>query len=85
MTTAVVAGRRRRPARRWAILVMLTPAILGLLIFFVYPLLASIYYSFTRFDLVSPPQWIGLAQLQRTSSRRIRAWDRPPSTPCGSC
>jgi multiple sugar transport system permease protein len=39
---------------------MLTPALLGLLIFFVYPLLASIYYSFTRFDLVSPPQWIGL-------------------------
>jgi multiple sugar transport system permease protein len=55
-----VAGRRRRPARRWAILAMLTPALLGLLIFFVYPLLASIYYSFTRFDLVSPPEWIGL-------------------------
>ena len=39
---------------------MLAPALLGLAIFFVYPLLASVYYSFTRFDLISPPEWIGL-------------------------
>ncbi len=39
---------------------MLAPALAGLIIFFVYPLIASVYYSFTRFDLISPPQWIGL-------------------------
>lgn len=50
----------RRPQRRWAIWFMLAPAIAGLIVFFVYPLLASVYYSFTKFDLVSPPEWIGL-------------------------
>jgi multiple sugar transport system permease protein len=39
---------------------MLTPALLGMLVFFVYPLIATVYFSFTRFDLVSAPQWIGL-------------------------
>ncbi|MBB5633014.1 multiple sugar transport system permease protein [Cryobacterium mesophilum] len=39
---------------------MLTPAILGLLVFFVYPLVANLYYSFTSYDLLSPPRWIGL-------------------------
>jgi multiple sugar transport system permease protein len=38
---------------------MLTPALLGLAIFFVYPLLANIYYSFTSFNMLSDPQWIG--------------------------
>jgi len=48
-------GQRRRFA--W---LMLTPALLGMLVFFVYPLVATVYFSFTRFDLVSAPQWIGL-------------------------
>lgn len=39
---------------------MITPALLGLVVFFVYPLLANVYYSFTRFNLLSPPEWIGL-------------------------
>ena len=33
-------------------------------IFFVYPLVATLYLCFTRFDLLSPPQWVGLAQLR---------------------
>jgi multiple sugar transport system permease protein len=39
---------------------MLTPALLGMLVFFVYPLLATVVFSFTRFDLVSAPQFVGL-------------------------
>lgn len=49
--------KRHRERAAWA---MVAPLALGLIIFFVYPLIASLYYSFTRFDLVSPPQWIGL-------------------------
>lgn len=48
-------GRRRATA-----LVMLAPAITGLALFFVFPLLASLAFSFTRFDLLSPPQFVGL-------------------------
>lgn len=53
---------QRRANRRRTLLVfgMLAPALLGLAIFFVYPLIASVFYSFTRYDLLSDPQWIGL-------------------------
>ncbi len=51
---------RARTKRKLVTLALLAPALLGLLIFFVYPLIASVYYSFTRFDLVSAPHWIGL-------------------------
>ena len=36
------------------------PWILGLLIFYVYPLLASIYYSFTSYSVLSPGEFVGL-------------------------
>ncbi len=36
------------------------PAVLGLLIFIVYPIGASIYYSLTDFSLVVAPHWVGL-------------------------
>jgi len=50
-----LTGRRRRTA-----LVMLAPAIAGLVLFFVLPLVVSVLLSFTRFDLLSPPQFVGL-------------------------
>lgn len=50
---------RPRTRRRLLIWAMLTPALLGLLVFFVYPLLANLYYSLTSYDLLSPPRWIG--------------------------
>jgi len=59
-TATAVRTPRYRLRRRLVTLALLTPALLGLLIFFVYPLIASVYYSFTRYDLVSPPEWIGL-------------------------
>jgi multiple sugar transport system permease protein len=38
---------------------MITPALLGLVVFFVYPLVMNVYFSFTRYDLLSDPQWVG--------------------------
>jgi multiple sugar transport system permease protein len=57
------AHRRSTPATRRRTLVALAfcaPMLLGLAIFFVYPLIASVYYSFTSYNLVSPPVFIGL-------------------------
>lgn len=68
---------RRSTARRRRSLVtlaLLAPALLGLLIFFVYPLIASVYYSFTRFDLVSPPQWIGLRNYEYLFTQDPNVW-----------
>jgi multiple sugar transport system permease protein len=39
---------------------LMAPATIGLIVFFVYPLFATFYFSFTRFDLLSSPQWVGL-------------------------
>jgi multiple sugar transport system permease protein len=55
---------RRRPARRWrhrlTVLSFMAPAVLGIGVFFLYPLLAAVYFSFTRFDLLTVPRWVGL-------------------------
>lgn len=41
------------------------PFIVGFLAFTFYPILASFYYSFTSYDLLSPPRWIGLDNFER--------------------
>jgi multiple sugar transport system permease protein len=43
----------------WAYAFIL-PWILGFIIFTVGPMLASLYFSFTEYDIVSAPKWIGL-------------------------
>ncbi|TFC70550.1 sugar ABC transporter permease [Cryobacterium sp. TMT2-4] len=46
------------------ILAFLSPGLIGLLVFLIYPLLANLYFSFTRFDMINPPQWAGLANYE---------------------
>jgi multiple sugar transport system permease protein len=41
-------------------LAFISPWLVGFLGFFVYPLVISFYYSFTDYNLLQPPQWIGL-------------------------
>ena len=40
-------------------LLFASPWLLGLLMFWIYPTLASGYYSFTKFNAVQSPQWVG--------------------------
>jgi multiple sugar transport system permease protein len=47
------------------ILSFLAPALIGILVFFLYPLVSAVYFSFTKFDLLSVPQWIGLGNYRR--------------------
>lgn len=37
------------------------PVILGLCLFTLYPVVASFYYSFTRYSVMKPPVWVGTA------------------------
>ena len=60
ITRSSARGRSARSQRTRFAVLLLTPALLGMLVFFVYPLVATVFFSFTRFDLVSAPQWIGL-------------------------
>jgi multiple sugar transport system permease protein len=49
---------RRREARAGLLFVL--PWVLGLLAFKTYPVLATFYLSFTDYNIIQPPHWIGL-------------------------
>ena len=53
-----VAARRRELL---AGLLFLSPWVVGFAFFQLFPILQSFYYSFTRYNLAQPPEWIGLA------------------------
>ncbi|OGO36970.1 MAG: ABC transporter permease [Chloroflexi bacterium RBG_16_57_11] len=42
----------------------LAPAMIVIAVFFLYPIVAVFYYSFTDYNIVTPPQWIGLKNYQ---------------------
>ena len=42
-------------------LLFCSPILLGLAAFTVYPMLASLYYSFCNYPMLKPPVWVGLA------------------------
>ncbi len=67
--TLTSSGRARRlsPQQRRSILVglsFISPWIIGFLAFQVYPLFASLYYSFTFFPILGTPRFIGLANYE---------------------
>ena len=45
---------------RWTPYLFLTPALLVIVIFVVFPIGAVVYYSFTDYSIVTPPVWVGL-------------------------
>lgn len=57
--TTTTKRPRRRDDTRLALLFIL-PALIGFLVFMVWPLLRGIYLSFTKFNLLTPPKFNGL-------------------------
>jgi len=45
--------------------VFLAPALLGFLVFLLWPTLRGVYLSFTRFNLLTPAEWVGLDNYDR--------------------
>ena len=43
----------------------LAPALLVIAVFVLYPIVAVVYYSFTDYSIVTPPEWIGLKNYQQ--------------------
>ncbi len=66
MTAAAARVRSqpvRRPAdwrRRGIVLTMMSPWLIGFLVFFGYPLVSTVYLSFQHYDLLSPAHAVGL-------------------------
>jgi multiple sugar transport system permease protein len=66
---ATIAARRPAPSplRRQetrAGLLFILPWLIALLVFTTYPVLATLYLSFTEYNIVQPPTWIGLDNYQ---------------------
>jgi len=60
-TTAATAGiRRRRNKALWTGLLFTSPWIAGFLLFQLYPIAMSFYYSLSEYNLFSQPEWVGL-------------------------
>jgi multiple sugar transport system permease protein len=49
-------------------LLFISPWVVGFSAFYLYPALASLYYSFTDFKILQEPTWVGLANYQRMVS-----------------
>ena len=52
--------RARRLARTAIGVAFISPWLLGFVTLTAYPFLASLYFSFTKYSVLSPPQWVGL-------------------------
>ncbi|MGQ9555159.1 MAG: carbohydrate ABC transporter permease [Anaerolineae bacterium] len=63
-TQARLRSRVRSNLEGWA---FISPTVLGLLIFTAFPMVASLYFSFSEYDLLTPPRWVGLKNFMRMS------------------
>ncbi|HLI76020.1 MAG TPA: sugar ABC transporter permease [Acidobacteriaceae bacterium] len=68
VSSPVRKTRRRRTLRQreaLAAYLCLLPWLIGLLVFTAYPLVASLYYAFTDYSILSSPKWAGLQNFRQ--------------------
>jgi multiple sugar transport system permease protein len=62
-------GRFRTSEESRAGWLTISPWIFGFLVFTAYPFGASLYFSFTEYDVLNPAEWVGLANYERLLTR----------------
>jgi len=67
----VARGRRADTIAGYA---FIGPWLLGFLAFVIAPILISLFLSFTRYDILSAPKWIGVANYVRLLTRDPKFW-----------
>src|SRR5207248_5741052 len=74
-------GKRRAAwRRRRLVLLLMSPWIVGFTVFFGYPLVMSVYLSFTHYDLLSSPRWIGTANYRYLFHDDPQVWTAVKNT-----
>jgi multiple sugar transport system permease protein len=68
------ARNRATWRRRLTVLAFMSPWIVGFCVFFGYPLVSTVYLSFTHYDLLEPSRWIGLANYRYLFSQDQQIW-----------
>lgn len=74
MATAIQA-RRPRSKKKWQSLLtglaFISPAMIGFLVFAAWPIIMSLYYSFTNYNVLQPPDFTGLDNYRDLFSDRL--------------
>jgi multiple sugar transport system permease protein len=68
------ARSRAQWRRRFTVLAFMSPWLVGFSVFIAYPLIATVYFSFTHYDLLSPARWIGLANYEYMFTEDRQIW-----------
>lgn len=68
-TTRPAPRSRRLSEETVAGFLTISPWVVGFLVFTAFPFFASLYFSFTDYDVLSPPQWVGLENYERLFTR----------------
>ena len=58
----------------WAGYLFISPWLIGFFTFVLMPMVASFVLSFTDYDILSPPQWVGWANYERMFTDDARYW-----------
>jgi multiple sugar transport system permease protein len=74
------AKRRARWRRRSTVLAFMTPWLIGFSVFIAYPLIATVYFSFTHYDLLAPARWIGTANYDYMFNDDRQIWQAVKNT-----
>jgi multiple sugar transport system permease protein len=74
------ARSRAQWRRRFTVLAFMSPWLVGFSVFVAYPLVATVYFSFTHYDLLSPARWIGFANYEYMFSQDRQIWPAVKNT-----
>src|SRR4051794_6948124 len=66
-------SRRARTEALWGYAFVAVP-VTGLVVFAIGPVLASLYLSFTHYEVLSPARWVGLDNYVRLFTRDFFVW-----------
>lgn len=76
MATGVARAGSTRLRRRQALLgyLWISPWLVGMILFTAGPMLASLFLSFTQYNIVASPRWVGLANYVQAFTRDELFW-----------
>ena len=66
--------KKKLKRKQWIGLVFIAPWLIGLIGLQVYPFVASLFYSFTEYNIMSSPKWIGLANYVKLFTADNEFW-----------
>ncbi len=80
ISTRPVSRRRRRNLNNLAGYLFISPWLIGFFLFTFLPMLASLYFAFTDYSILSPPRWVGLANFEQMFFHDPRYWKSVQAT-----